>query len=469
MKNPFKLFTQSFFTCLMIFVVFVDHSTLQAQDSKLSKSYKDAVIQKASEELKARYVFPEKAESIANQLSQKNKQGTFDKLRSLDVFLDSLNAIIFNISKDKHVSITVKNNVAQNEQTEADWISSRLEERTFYRRYNANFKSVEKLERNIGYLDLRGFYGLDYGRDFADHAMAQLATSDAIIIDLRKNSGGRGDMVNYLLSYFFEDQIVTGRSRKRTGDNYVDREHTSTYRSKGKTIANTPVFILTSPMTFSAAEAFSYPMQVYGRATFIGETTKGGGNAGDLISVNDELQIFIPDVAALPHPVSKATFEGIGIIPDIQVKSEHALDTALVHAKKAAAEYKAALDKKAKDLLLELNDKVANYDGSDEQIIIDAYKACRDHDVIFEEWELNALGYQLLRNEQVKTALAIFKTNTILYPLSPNTFDSYAEALAQHGNKAESIVNYEKAVSIARENKDDRLEMFVSNLEKVSN
>ena len=58
-------------------------------------------------------------------------------------------------------------------------------------------------------------------------------------------------------------------------------------------LADIPLFVLTSQKTFSAAEACLYPLQAYERVTVIGEVTRGGANAGDIIPLNDELQIFI--------------------------------------------------------------------------------------------------------------------------------------------------------------------------------
>ncbi|MEM8898301.1 MAG: S41 family peptidase [Bacteroidota bacterium] len=436
-----------------------------AQERLLSVTEQENLIQKIATELKDRYVFLEVAEKTAAHLESLEVKGESD----VAGFMKRVNEEIYRLTKDKHISVSLKEKQPEGTVSDplAQWMASRLEERTFFRRYNANFKSVSKLEGNIGYLDLRGFYGLDFGREFADGAMGMLATSDAIIIDLRNNSGGRGDMVDYLLSYFFEETIITGKSRKRRGDSFVDRTHKTPKRTSGRIIGDTPLFILTSATTFSAAEAFSYPLKVYKRATFVGETTKGGANAGDLISLDEDLQIFIPDVAGLPHPVSGEIFEGIGILPDVEVESEKALEVAMEKAKEAAKEYRTRMDAQAREMLLALNKTVEAYDGKDEHVIVEAYLACRAHDLIFEEWELNSLGYQLLGGDNLPTALAVFKTNTVLYPHSANTFDSYAEALLKNGNVEKAIASYEQAIAKAKLNEDGSLAMFEANLAKA--
>ncbi len=454
-----------------IFLLGVTLQLALAQSANLSDDYKKALVEQISSELENRYVFPEKAAEITQHLKAQEAKGSFSEADNWESFAEQLTEEIYEVVGDKHIIVSQKQEAVNSESQESDplesWIDSRMEERMYFRRYNANFKMVEKLEDNIGYLDLRGFYGLDYGRKFADAAIEMLATSDAIIIDLRNNSGGRGDMVDYMLSHFFEEPIITGVSRKRSGDEFVDRVHKTQVRKGKRIITDTPVFILTSAKTFSAAEAFSYPMQVYDRATFIGETTKGGANAGDLISLDDHMEIFIPDVAGMPHPVSGTTFEGIGIIPDVKVPSNQAFDMGLELAAEAAKDYKKTKDAEARETLIALNGLISNYEGENDQKIVDAYLDCRAKDLIFEEWELNSLGYQLLNGDSPKTAQAVLKANTVLYPHSANAFDSYAEVLLKNGQKSEAISNYEKAVEIAEANGSSELTYYQENLKKA--
>lgn len=64
------------------------------------------------------------------------------------------------------------------------------------------------------------------------------------------------------------------------------------------------------------------------------------------------------------------------------------------------------------------------------------------------ENEMNGTGYQLLKSGKVKEAAAIFKLNTLAFPKSSNTFDSYGEALMVLGNKKEAIENYKQSVRL---------------------
>jgi C-terminal processing protease CtpA/Prc len=85
-----------------------------------------------------------------------------------------------------------------------------------------------------------------------------------------------------------------------------------------------PVYVLTSPVTISAAEEFAYDLQALGRATVVGETTTGAAHltAGGQVAPH----LFITISIARPiNPVTKTNWEGVGVIPDIKVSARDAL------------------------------------------------------------------------------------------------------------------------------------------------
>ncbi|WP_432711061.1 serine hydrolase [Pedobacter sp.] len=72
----------------------------------------------------------------------------------------------------------------------------------------------------------------------------------------------------------------------------------------------------------------------------------------------------------------------------------------------------------------------------------------------FNENDLNEWGYQLLKQEKVNDALAIFKLNVSLYPQSANVYDSLGEVQEIIGNNKEALINYKKSLSLNPENKN---------------
>lgn len=74
-----------------------------------------------------------------------------------------------------------------------------------------------------------------------------------------------------------------------------------------------------------------------------------------------------------------------------------------------------------------------------------------------DELELNSLGYDLGKANFAghnELALEVFKINTLLYPKSANTYDSYAEVLAKIGKKEEAISMYKKSLLLNPRNTD---------------
>ena len=70
----------------------------------------------------------------------------------------------------------------------------------------------------------------------------------------------------------------------------------------------------------------------------------------------------------------------------------------------------------------------------------------------FDEGELNALGYQLLRTNKFKEAIRILQLNVEAYPQSSNVYDSLGEAYMNDGNKPQAIANYQKSLQLNPKN-----------------
>lgn len=68
--------------------------------------------------------------------------------------------------------------------------------------------------------------------------------------------------------------------------------------------------------------------------------------------------------------------------------------------------------------------------------------------ILFEEREMNLLGYRYLQSGKIKDAIELFKLNTLAFPNSWNAFDSLGEAYLQDGQKELAIKNYEKSLEL---------------------
>ncbi len=72
--------------------------------------------------------------------------------------------------------------------------------------------------------------------------------------------------------------------------------------------------------------------------------------------------------------------------------------------------------------------------------------------ILFEEREMNLLGYRYLQKGKIKEAIELFKLNTIAFPDSWNAYDSLGEAYLLDGQKDLAIKNYEKSLELNPQN-----------------
>ncbi|ADB36608.1 serine hydrolase [Spirosoma linguale] len=75
-----------------------------------------------------------------------------------------------------------------------------------------------------------------------------------------------------------------------------------------------------------------------------------------------------------------------------------------------------------------------------------AWKADKTYAV--DENEINALGYELMREDKDKEALVVFNLNADAFPESYNVYDSRGELYKNMGNKVAAIQDYKKSVAL---------------------
>lgn len=447
---------------LPLLILFFTPQTATAQDQALSKTYQEEAILRLCQLMNDFYVFPEVAKSTEEHLMAQWKEGHFDQFKDDESFAAALTESVQHINKDKHMRIRPNRPYTAPKNTPERQIEERIDRINRSRGGNHGFNAVEIMEGNVGYLDLRGFAGVESGGPLADAAMKLMSKTDAIIIDLSKNGGGSPAMVQYLCSYFFDKKLHLNSLYWREGNE--TREFWTLDEVGGEKMPEVPLFVLTSGSTFSAAEEFSYNMQTQKRATLVGQTTGGGANPGGTRRINENLHVFIPTGRAI-NPITKTNWEGVGVIPEVKTSGEETLEKAHALAVEAAEAYRAATKARYSEMLLALFEHFEQYTaGTSEKAILAELTKCTTAKVLGEE-DINAMGYeQLMDAQKPKIAESIFKANTILYPKSANVYDSYAETLLHNGAHQLAVENYQKAVKRATENKDGNLDLFKRNL-----
>jgi len=171
-------------------------------DRTIDAATRAEIIESVFKRLNDLYVFPEVAQNMEKSVRERMGKKEYDQTTSAAGFADMLTKHLREVSKDKHLGVrySYEKLPAFGERDEPS-AEERERFRQFGRRINYGFEKVERLNGNIGYLDLRGFFDAEAGGDTVTAAMNFLSNTDALIIDLRQNGGGDPAMVQLISTY----------------------------------------------------------------------------------------------------------------------------------------------------------------------------------------------------------------------------------------------------------------------------
>jgi C-terminal processing protease CtpA/Prc len=334
MKTNFHL--QTFASFITIGILFLGTSALAQMrppgaDMNIDIASKNAVIQTLTQELNGKYVFPEVAKKLEKMLRKHQKNGDYDGIASSQQFARTLTEQLQLETHDKHLSVDFSEEQIppENPNAKPDPEQAKKEaedELQFMKAVNYGVERVARLPGNVGYLELGGFGTTELVGHAIAAAMTLLNASDALIIDLRKNGGGSPTTVALLASYFNppETHFTDIYQRK---NNTTTQIWSNAYTAGPRYDSAKKVYVLTSKRSFSAAEDFAYTMQSLQRSTTIGEVSGGGAHPGEVSRLHAHFSAFIPFGRSV-NSITKTNWEGVGVIPEIKVSAEDALNVA---------------------------------------------------------------------------------------------------------------------------------------------
>ena len=297
---------------------------------KVTNKEKADVVYSVGILLQQNYVFPEIADSMSAHIISNLRNGLYKSITSPEDYADKLTQDLQSVSHDKHIRVIF--NAPKSSSASENSAKSKADINDILKRDNYGFKEAKILDGNIGYLDLRFFADTSFAKNAALAAMNYLCGADALIIDLRNNSGGNPDMIQLIISYFFSNNPVHLNSFYWRRTNRITETWTLP-ELPGKLRPDIDLYILTSSFTFSGGEEFAYDLKNLKRATLVGETTGGGANIGGEMRATNRFKVFVPFGRAI-NPVTKTNWEGVGVVPNIKTTSEAAFDTARIIALK---------------------------------------------------------------------------------------------------------------------------------------
>jgi C-terminal processing protease CtpA/Prc len=228
---------------------------------------------------------------------------------------------------DGHLNVEYSEKELPADQAAADAEFNEQEMERYYGAHvNFGVRKAERLENNVGLLDLAVFPPSSMGGDTIAAAMQVIAHTDALIIDLRRNGGGM-DTVALVASYLFDTQQPLSGIYHRPS-NETTQSFTLPYVPGAKFGGTKPIYVLTSKRTFSAAEALAYDLQALKRATIVGEPSGGGAHPFTYKRIHPHFVLWSVVEKSI-NPITGKNWQGVGVQPDVAIDSAQALDKAL--------------------------------------------------------------------------------------------------------------------------------------------
>lgn len=308
--------------CGIFFVLFFS-GVVFGQNDSLEKSHIHDVVTALAQEVENRYVDEPTGRNMSLSLLKRLKSGVYYSVPQPAFLAQLLEEDLQRIKEDFHLRVYAGlTNLDRYADSSDAWLfynHDRLE--------NFGLKETRSLAGNIGYIRLDEFTEWLDARDAIAGAISSIQFSDALIVDLRHNTGGAPETMYWLLSYFFEGKSrleFTGlffREKNKTEKAFVEK------KLEGKRYIEKPLVVLTGPNTASAAEGFAYDIQRLKRGFVLGEKTKGGAQPARTIMLPHGFRVLLP-IGKAVDPDNGGNWEGKGVIPDILVDENASLEYA---------------------------------------------------------------------------------------------------------------------------------------------
>jgi hypothetical protein len=314
--------------------------TARAQEA-LSAAVRRDVVDTVASQIERIYVDADTGRMIAARLRARLSEGAYDAAPEPARFAQMLTTDLRSVNHDLHLSVSYSpaGRGGGPGRGSAPAFLSRSQHFALGR--------ADVLPGNIGYLEINGFSIDREARDAIVGALQYLQTTDAMILDLRRNRGGDGNLVNFLISHFTGPDTLASVTVKVRGAQRPFTRYTLA-SVPGPRRPDVPLYVLTSRATGSAGEDCAFVLQNLKRATIIGDRTAGAGHNVTSVPSGHGFTTGI-SFSRVSDPRTGREWEQVGVQPDVKVDVATAVDVAQSLAletisRSADAATRAALD-----------------------------------------------------------------------------------------------------------------------------
>lgn len=304
------------------------------------KSEARIVVAKLADVLERDYMLPDAGKAYAAALRTKLAAGGYDDFADARSFAKAVTADLQAVHPDAHLTLLLPR-VAQGG------------ERGSASDYPAESTILAKgwLAPGTAYISFSAFFANEATKQELASFLREIRGAKTLILDVRRHMGGELPEVDMIAAQLFpkrtalldmdtrEAVYLRNNGQKEEGPTLVRvaapeglvRQRHYAVPAEGAGLTRTNVYLLTSRRTASVAEHLSLALKRTGRATLIGERTRGAGNYGDWAELGHAYSIIVPNGRSY-DPDTGAGWEGTGVTPDVPV----AADAALAEARKRA-------------------------------------------------------------------------------------------------------------------------------------
>jgi len=289
---------------------------------RLDATKRHTLLEAIKQNIRAHYVIPAVGDKMIAALDDHDAHGNYEGAADGPAFADVVTMDLQAASHDGHIRL-IFGRLPQGPGQE-----SHEEHVAHLKAVNFGFGTIERLPGNVAHVVIDSFpEAIPEEKDAIAGFMTQIADANALVIDLRHNHGGDPHTVQVVVSYLFDAKRVHINDMFRRDTGATEQFWTLPDLQGTRFGSRKPVYVLTSHETFSGGEELAYDLQALKRGVIVGETTGGGAHPGGPFDLDDWYHLIVPTGRPI-NPITKKDWEGVGVVPDVAVNADAALDEA---------------------------------------------------------------------------------------------------------------------------------------------